>query len=242
MPSTTQGLSGTEILQHLKDYTGNQSAVFASWLTTAIALAEFRFCKIHDWTFLTKANLTLTVASGTQYYNLSVATIGYYIAASDVRNIWSPAGNKPLIKTTLEQIRRMDPDGNDGSTSQYPTHWAPVGDNEIAVWPATFAGTTLKVDGKVTPNALLTLSNYPTIPFRYQDTFVEYLKAIALDREDDNRASGQRLYVERLVRQDIQDDMSALGDTEDPRIKSQMELLEAGLSPEQSYALWAFNP
>lgn len=240
MPSPTYGLTGTEIQTHIKDYIGNQSDTFSSWLGIALAMAEFSFCKIHDWRFLTKANRSLTVASGTQYYYLDSGTVGYYIAASDVRSVWSEAGNKKLIQTTLETLRGMDPDTNDGSTTQYPTHWAPVEDNQIIIYPKTFAGVTLKIDGKATPTALFTLSNYPTIPIRYQPTFLEYVKAIALDRENDERASGQRAFVERLILKDIQDDMASLGDTEDPRIKSMIELQSQGLSPEQQYNLWAF--
>jgi hypothetical protein len=226
MPSSTSGLTGTEILEFLRQYVGNQSSSFTSFMTTALFLAELRFCKLHDWAFLNKQNLSLTVSSGTNTYDLSVANIGFYMQCSNVRTIWSAAGNQPLQKTTLERIRQMDADDNDGSTNRYPEFWAPVNDNQILIWPTVFKGTALKIDGKITPTALLTLSNYPTIPIHMQETFIEYLKAVALDRENDDRAAAKKQEVMGMVRQDIADDMAALGDAEEPRMKSAIELAQ----------------
>jgi hypothetical protein len=242
MPSSSSGLSGNEILSHIQAYIGNTSANFSNFLTTTIPLAEFRFCKAHDWSFLTKQNLNLTVSSGTAAYTLTAASIGYYMAASDVRNIFSPASNTYLKKVSLDEIRRMDPDQNDGSTSQYVTHWAQGADNEIILYPQTFKDTALKVDGTITPNALLTLSNYPTIPYRYQDSFIEYLKAIALDRENDTRANTQKQFSMQLIKNDIQDDIGSGGDGSEPRIKAYNEqyLDGVGQNLDQLYINWVW--
>jgi hypothetical protein len=211
-------------------------------MTTALFLAELRFCKLHDWAFLNKQNLSLTVSSGTNTYDLSVANIGFYMQCSNVRTIWSAAGNQPLQKTTLERIRQMDADDNDGSTNRYPEFWAPVNDNQILIWPTVFKGTALKIDGKITPTALLTLSNYPTIPIHMQETFIEYLKAVALDRENDDRAAAKKQEVMGMVRQDIADDMAALGDAEEPRMKSAIELAQKQAESKMlDYDFWAFN-
>lgn len=242
MPSATSGLTGTEILSHIQAYIGNTSSNFTNFLTTAIPLAEFRFCKAHDWSFLTKQNLSLTVSSGTPNYTLDSNSIGYYMAAADVKNIFSVAGNDYLKKVELDEIRRFDPDQNDGSTNAYAQWWAPIGDNQILVYPQTFKDTQLKVDGKITPNALLTLSNYPTIPYRYQDSFIEYLKAIALDRENDGRAMAQKQFSMELIKRDIQDDIGSIGDSSEPRIKAYNEQFLDGIGQnlDQLYNNWSF--
>jgi hypothetical protein len=242
MPSSTSGFTGSEILEFLRQYTGNQSSSFTSFMTSALPLAEFRYCKLHDWSFLHKKNLSLTVASGTNSYDLSVANIGFYMQTANVSTVYSVAGNKVLQKTTLEHIRSMDADDNDGSTNRYPELWAPAGDNTIVVWPTVFQGTTLKIDGKITPTALLTLSNYPTIPIHMQDSFMEYLKAVALDRENDDRANNKKAEALQMIKQDIQDDMSSLGDTEEPRMKSAIELAQREAASQYGgYDFWMWN-
>lgn len=242
MPSSTNGLSGTEIIAHIQAYTGNTSANMTNFLTTALPLAEFRFCKAHDWAFLTKQNLSLTVSSGTAEYTLDSSSIGYYMAAKDVKNIFSVDGNCYLKKVELDEIRRFDPNQNDGSTIAYAQWWAPTGDNKILIYPQTFKDTALKIDGTITPTALLTLSNYPTIPFRYQDSFVEYMKAIALDRENDGRAIAQKQFSMELIKKDIQDDIGSDGDSSEPRIKAYNEQFLDGIGQnlDQLYTNWAF--
>lgn len=242
MPSSTLGFSGNEIVEHVKKYIGNQSSTFQTFLENSLALCEQRFCKAHDWSFLKKQNLNLTVVSGTVEYTLETGSIGFYMAASDVYTIFNPANNAVLRKVTLDEIRRMDPDQDDGSTNAQVTHWAPSGDNKIVIYPVTFATTQLKVDGKITPTALLTLTNYPTIPYRYQESFIEYVKAIALDRENDDRAPSQRQFAMGLMRQDIADDLASLGDTELPRVKAYGEQVLDGRQAnlDQIYNLFAF--
>jgi hypothetical protein len=46
---------------------------------------------------------------------------------------------------------------------------------------------------------------------------------MALDRENDDRATAKKQEAMALVRSDILDDMRNLGDTENPRIKSMLE-------------------
>lgn len=245
MPSSTSGFSGTEIVEHIKRYVGRESSAFQTFIEQSLPLCEFRYCKMHDWSFLRKQNLALTVVSGTAEYDLSVANIGYYMAASDVTTIFNTANNAIVKKTTLERIRQMDPNNDDGTTSDQITHWAPAGDARIVVYPKTFATTSLRIDGIITPVALSTLSNYPTIPYRFQEGFMEYVKAVALDRENDDRANGQMQKAMSMIRQDIQSDLAALGDTDEPRIKHGGERA-SGLSNnlQQMYdqwALWGFG-
>lgn len=241
MPNVDTGLTGTEILEFIRNYIGNQSSSFTNFLTTALPLAEFRFCKAHDWAFLNKKNLALTVASGTSAYNLTVSTIGYYMPAAGIRSIFNPASGTHLTRTSLEEIRRMNPSNDAGSTSQNITHWAPVGDNEVVFYPPNFSDTELRIDGEISPVALLILSNYPTIPYRYQESFLEYLKAIALDRENDDRANNQRQYSLGLIRADIQNDLESLSDNDEPRMKAPWEQNTGATSDlNQLYDLFAF--
>ncbi len=332
MPNINLGYTAREVIDMLKAYTGNQSSNFVDYISNELALAEFRYCKGHDWSFLYKTNLPLTVATGTDEYDLNVTSLGYYMSASDIISIRDTANNRTIQKTTVDDIRRRDPDASDGSTSAGIRLWAPAGDNRIMVWPKLFSTTTLRVDGKVTPFVFpqLTISNvtytgvaanysvsvshinpgipsaslsvsvsgdailvslstdengtlsstgieiaaaiaasaaasalvyaestsaavasaasstilpkYFAIPYRYQDAYIEYLKGQALDRENDSRANNQKATAKALRDQDIEDDLSNLGDTVLPRIKGQWEQAMDGASNDmnQAYDLWAF--
>jgi hypothetical protein len=237
MPSSNTGFTGQEIVTHIQNYTGNQSSEFATIVGNLLALSEYRYCKMHDWKFLQKRNRSLTVASGTDEYALTSASVGFYIQADDVNSIYSTSSGIYLEKTSLETIRRMDVKQDDGTSASKLTHWAPVGDNEIIVYPKTFSDTVLKVDGKATPSALLTLSNYPTIPFRNQESFIKYVLAQALERENDARADGVKQEALMMIRQDIQDDMGKSGSIDDARVKHFWEAGNDGVGGDVS-----FNP
>jgi hypothetical protein len=245
MPSATYGFTGTEIVEHAQSFTGNYSSAFQTFLQNTLPLAEFRFCKSHDWKFLNKVNLSLSVTNGTDEYELNASTLGFYMKAEDVRNVYDATNGIYLKKTTLDKIRRADPDHNEGSATQHPTHWAPIGDNRIMLYPPTFASATLKIDGKVTPTALLTLSNYPTIPFHLQEAFITYFLSLALDRENDDRAVAKKQEAMGLIRQDIQDDMAGGGDAGDePRMKHMREADVDGAGGADLAVLynnWAWN-
>lgn len=230
MPSSTSGFTGTEIVSHVVNYIGNESSDFSTLVGNLLPMAEFRYCKMHDWKFLQQNNLSLTVATGTNEYSLTTGTIGYYMQADDVKSIYSVANGIYLQKATLEEIRRMDVKQDDGTSSSKLMMWAPAGDNKIVVHPKTFSDTTLKIDGKITPSALLTLSNYPTVPFRYQEGFIKYVIAQALERENDARADVVKQEALLLIRQDIQDDMAGNGSGADaPRIKHWWEAGQDGV-------------
>jgi hypothetical protein len=158
VPNVNLGYSASEVIQMLKDYTGNQSDDFESYISNEIAFSEFQYCKGHDWSFLYKLNLPLTVASGTTEYDLNTTTTGYYIAATDVINIYDTANNCLLRKTTVDDIRRRDPNNDDGTTNGGIKLWAPAGDNRIVVWPKQFSTTTLRIDAKITPFVFPTLT------------------------------------------------------------------------------------
>lgn len=219
MPSDVLGFSGNEIVTYVTGWIGNTSSDFQTFVQQTLPLAEYRFCKLHDWSFLRKTNLSLTVVSGTNEYALSTATIGYYMSAEDVETVFSIANNIYLTKRTLNELRRIDPNVNDGNVSTAALVWAPSADNKIVIYPPLFSDVTLKIDGKIRPGALSTLSNYPTIPYHYQDSFIQYILSLALQRENDSRASMMKAESLSLIKQDIQDDMRKLGGSPDDRIK-----------------------
>lgn len=223
MPNATSGFSGNEVVAYVKSWTGNASSDFQTFVEQSLPLAEFRFCKAHDWAFLHKQNLSLTVASGTSEYTLNTAAIGYEMQVTDVKSIFSVANNLYLKKVTLDQIRRMDPNQDDGSSTAKILCWAPSSDNKIVVYPPSFSDTTLKIDGKVQAAALHTLSAYPTIPYHYQDSYMTYVIALALARENDDRAVAMKQEALGLIKADVQADLANLGDSDQPRIKSLAE-------------------
>jgi hypothetical protein len=205
-------------------------------------MAEMRFCKLHDWNFLTKRNLSLTVTSGTDEYQLTAATIGYTMTSQNVKSVFDTTTGIYLRKVPLSSIRRMDPQEISGSTSQNLMMWAEADDQTIKVYPLNFVDTTLKIDGKITPSALLTLSNYPTIPYHYQETFINYVLAIAMQRENDDRAPAKMAEVKQLIRQDLLEELSQNGNTDEPRIKHMMEQRLDGLSPNPDPLNMMFDP
>jgi hypothetical protein len=229
MPNSVSGFSGNEIVSRVQSFIGNYSQSFLTYLQQTIPLAEYRFCKMHDWNFLKKTGLSLNVTNGTAEYELSTATVGYYVAASDIESIYDEEAGIYLKKVDLNQIRRLDPKTADGSTTENATLWAEVGDNKVRFWPPSFKTGTLKIDGKITPTPLDNLSTFPTVPYRYQESLIEYITGMALDRENDDRATAKKLEARELIKADIADDKANSGGNDEPRIRSMMEKRNDGI-------------
>lgn len=232
------GFTYGQIVDHVVAYVGNDSTEFKNYVRQLIVMAEMRYYKMHDWSFLKKTNLTLITALNTKQYDLTAATIGYFMAATDIESIRSETDNIYLRKTDLNAIRRLDSDANDGDANEPPLYWAIAGDNKIEIWPPKTKIATLKIDGKITPVLKAPINNdvefdstSPEIPLRYQEAFMEYVKAQALDRENDDRAAAKKQEAMLLIRQDIQADMLNIGGSEDPRIKSMFEIYEVSQYP-----------
>lgn len=238
----TNGFTGTEIVERVRRYIGNLSADFKSYIENTLPIAESRFCTFHDWSFLRKVGLDLPVVYGTANYTLSAGAIGFNMTASNVETIYSPDKGFVLRNVDMTQMRRYDPEEDDGTPTDTPTWWARTGDNTIKIWPPKFAGLTLKLDGKISPpdtgHDLTTLSNYPTIPFRYQESFIEYVTGIALDREDDTRAPNKKAEAMALLKMDIADDLRNLGQTMNDRMKSMAEASTDGQYGNIDAYLW----
>lgn len=240
MPTDPAGLTGTEIVARVIRYIGNTTTEFKTYVEESLPLAEYRFCKAHDWQFLHKVNLTLAITNGTSEYDLSVATIGHYMAAEDVENIFDQTNGIYLKRVDLQDIRRLDPKQDDGNADEKPSMWAPVGDNKILLWPPNFATGTLKIDGKISPPAVFNLASTPTIPFRYQESFIEYLTAMALDREDEEKATLKKQEAMALIKEDIKDDRRQLSNTANPRIRSLREARNDGWGGAVDLHNWLF--
>lgn len=220
MPSFPNGFTGNEIVTRVQKYVGNFNNDFKEFVEQTLPLAEFRYYKLHDWSFLRKTGLSLPVTNGQSEYTLDSGTIGELISASDIETIYDPTNGRVLKKVDLPQIRRLDPEEDDGSsTHQGPQLWAEAGYNKIILWPPKFESGTIKMDVRIQTPQLTNLTNTPLIPYKYQEGFIEYVIAIALDRENDTRASTKKSEALQLIRLDIQDDMRRLGDTTEARIK-----------------------
>lgn len=239
MPDPTQGYTSAEVVDRVVNYVGNTSAHFKEFVQQAVPLAIFRFCKMHDWSFLKKTGLTLNTVTGQAEYDLTVANLGHLMAATDVEIIRAEADSVVLRRLDLNQLRRYDPGNDDGSSNDTPIYWAPAGDNRIRIWPPTVKTMALKLDGKITPSVPNPessvdmnefISSLSSIPHKYQESLIEYVIALALDRENDDRAVGKKQEAMALIRSDILDDMRNLSEVENPRIKSLNESRFDGLS------------
>lgn len=226
MPDITSGFTYAEIVSRVVNYIGNESINFRTYVEQTIPLAEFRFCKLHDWSFLYKTGLTLNVSNGQAEYDLTVATLGYFMAANDIEIIRAETDNLVLKKVDITEIRRLDANNNDGANTDTPNSWAIVGDNRIRIWPPLFKTSELKIDGKITPVAadINNYNNYPVIPYRFQEGFIEYIVAMALDRENDQRALQKKQEAMTIILQDIHSDLQL-----DTRIRSQEEFKYDGI-------------
>lgn len=91
---------------------------------------------------------------------------------------------------------------------------------------------SLKIDGKITPTVPDpdSMTSALPIPYKYQESLIEYVIALALDRENDDRAPVKKQEAMALIRSDILDDMRNLGEVENPRIKSLFESRFDGIS------------
>ena len=224
MPTNPTGFTGTEIVERVKNYVGNQTAGFQTYIQDSLALAEFRFCKIHDWKFLHQVGLSLVLTANTPDQILTT-TAGFSndMDAENIELIYDETNGAVLKREELSQLRRFDAENDDGSATAHPQFWATTGQNSIRLWPPIFEAGTIKVDGKISPEPFLTMSSPPTIPYKYQESFIEYVTAMALSRENDDRARAKKQEAMALIRADIQDDLSQAGSTENPRIKSMRE-------------------
>jgi hypothetical protein len=235
LPDSTLGFTGTEIQARVVSYVGNDSDDFKAFIAESLPLAEFRFLKLHDWSFLRQQNFTLPIVNGTATYtldggNITELTGNQFIATHDIETIYDPTNGVVLRKMELPQIRRLDPENDDGGTGDHPFAWAPINNKDILLYKPVFKNGTLKIDAKTKIASMTTIGNTLTIPYKFQESYINYVIAIALDKENDDRFAAKKQEAMLQIREDIQDDMSSEGDVFEPRIKDAREAQLDGAS------------
>lgn len=221
------GYDGTEIIDRVVAFAGNKTDKFRDYVAKSLPFAIQRYVKMHDWSFLFKFDLTLTITEGTNEYDLNIANIGFKMSTDNVSKIYSTVNNRQITKidiTRLRDERRFYNGG--GSAITAPEKWAEIGDSRIVLSPELFVDGTLQVDGKIDTTAFEDASAlwnigtnptaydgvFPEIPYKYQEGFVEYVTSLALDRENDDRTSVKKQLADSLIKLDIQDDTRRAGD------------------------------
>ena len=234
---TQYGFSAKQVIDHVENYVGNCSDEFTTYVTNLLNMAQFRYASMHDWAFLFKSGIDLNIVNGTTQYELNVASVGYNISADDVKSIYLPDPGKILRKTEVQLFRRIDPEVDDGGANDDPSHWAPVGDQRIEIYPPQFKNATLKIDAKILPTPVTDFTSEDpsadpaarlAIPYKYQESFIELVLAMVLDRENDDRATSKFQEARLKIREDIADDMSRLADTVDARLRHYREAGQEG--------------
>jgi len=128
------------------------------------------------------------------------------------------------------------------------TNWAAIGEQRILLYPTPYKPVTLRVDGKVLPTPLTDFTSTDpandtgarlSIPYQYQESFIAYVEALALDRENDDRAPGKKQEALYLIKQDIQSDDMRLGDNINPRVRHWFEQGNQGNAQQLNSILWA---
>lgn len=221
------GYDGTEIIDRTVAFVGNKTDEFRDYVARSLPFAIQRYAKMHDWSFLFKYNLNLIITEGTNEYELNVANIGFKMSTDNVSKIYSEDLSQQVIKMDITRLRdKRSFYNSDGAAANGPENWAEIGDSRIVFGPELFETGEVKVDGKVDTTAFEIASAawdvgtnptaydavFPEIPFKYQEAFLEYVISLALDRENDDRASTKKQLVDALIKLDIQDDTRRAGD------------------------------
>ena len=144
------GFSGNDIVSRVVSFVGDTSSEFLTYMQDSLNLAQMRYCKAHDWFFLQRSDILITVngTNGVNEYDLSSITdtiTGQNISiyTSNIAVIHMPYPGTVLRKITIEDLRRFDPEEVNGSTADSPSMWCPVSDTRLKIWPDTFGGGAL---------------------------------------------------------------------------------------------------
>jgi len=221
------GYDGTEIIDRTVAFVGNKTEEFRDYVAKSLPFAIQRYAKMHDWSFLFRYDLALSVTEGTTEYVLNVANIGFKMSTDNISKIYSTDLNQQVTKRDITRLRDDRSHYNSaGAAASGPRFWAEIGDSTILLSPELFETQVLRVDGKIDTTAFETAvaawnvtsapgafdGVFPEIPFKYQEAFMEYVISLALDRENDDRADQKKAQALALVRRDISDDMRRAGD------------------------------
>lgn len=239
--NATQGFDGTEIIDRTVAFVGNTTDGFRSFVAKSLPFAIQRYTRFHPWSFLYKYNLPLAVTQGTNEYDLSVANIGFKMDTDSVTAIYNSTDNLQIPKVDMNKFRSTPSLYNaSGDPATAPKVWAEIGSNRILLGPELFTSQTIRIDGYIQTSNFETAAAsydidsapdafdgiYPEIPYEYQEAFVEYVIALALDHEIDDRANVKKALVRDLVAKDIEYDLRRQGDQINLRFKTYQELFD----------------
>lgn len=238
------GLTGTDIKNHVIKYVGNGSADFETWIDVQLPLAEHRVLKLHDWSYLRFIDFTLPLVNGTRDYqlnstNVTELTTTQTIDPDSIETIHVPETGVVLRKMDKAALLRADPQEDDGSDGSDAQAWARLDDKTLRIYPPNFKNQTAFLNGRRQEASLTTLSNTLQIPYKYQNSFVRYIEALSLDRENDDRADVAKAEALNLIREDIDEDMKRTGDVTEPRIKDLREAAQDGFAQQLNSILFA---
>ena len=207
------GYDRASMNSRIVDAVGDNSTEFSDRVNNDFDLLQWKFYNLHDWKFKHKNGVEdgvkFTLGTSDTHYVLNVATITVTMRNKDIEAIYSQSATygRKLEKVDLRQIRIWDP--NQQNTG-FPTHWAPVGRQGIVVYPKPTSDINtevLYIDGASVPNPLDAAADFTDIPYDYQLTFMQGCLANALWRNRDPRWKEEWAMFERMVAQDIADDM-----------------------------------
>ena len=147
MSMNANGFSGTEIVQRVIDYVGDTSSTFENYMLDSLNLAQFKFCKAHDWDFLQRSDLLLACDGTGGPNNFDLASItdpvsgnAVTIPTSSISMIHTVYPGVVLRKISIQDLRRFDPQETNGTIVDTPTMWCPVSEKRFKIWPDNFDG------------------------------------------------------------------------------------------------------
>ena len=208
------GYTVQDIIDLVCNYVGRDEVKFKDYLKSIIPLAEARIISLHDWSYMYDTGLKLNIQADTNTYFTTALTNRFNQPKNmEVENISLIYHDVPMKKVLLNDIR------NHEVAKGKPSMWAPLTSREIIIYPTPKENMTLFIDGKINLIPLTTVTSYPTIPYKYQESFIAYIIALALERDNDDRARAKKQEAFALIQSDMRKDAEVLSRTSELRIK-----------------------
>ena len=241
MPTAITGFTRDEVINQIIDIVGNSSSAFSVMLQNNITSWQYEFLGLHDWSFLRKNgvadSISFSTSNAVSKYTLNTATIIAEMDNTNVECIYSQTAGKErkLSKVELGEIRVGDP----GQTADGdPYFWAPYGRQGIVLYPTPTGTETLYVDGKTHGTELHT--NVPlSIPYKYQDLFIQWCLFKALRRERDPRAREELQTFTGILKANISEDTREI--TSNLRVLTANEAIGTDADGDLNSRLWNYG-
>lgn len=169
-------------------------------LLQGLSIIQMDYSGRNDWNFLHSKG-TIPCISGTKEYTISGLDKMEILYDKTNRRIIHPATNKTMT--------RDDPSETRTGTPEIYSRW---GDQTIILQPTPDTSYTIYYRAKILPTHLTSVSDYLTVPYKYQGTILHGLKAWFYDIVDDQRADRERQLFEQGIMQDWEKDTLDLDD------------------------------